>query len=144
MSARTLQGAAPACRAAAKRTRHRRAGSVLAVVIVLLLILEIAVASLLMSGASEQSVAVDRLETVRANYAAESGMALALRELMLNADEDGDGGIGSISDDDNDSNDPALGAARLRVTVSREGGLITITSAGRCGRAERIVQMIVQ
>lgn len=144
MSARTLQGAAPACRAAAASPRHRRAGSVLAVVIVLLLILEIAVASLLMSGTNEQGVAVDRLETVRANYAAESGAALALRELMLNADEDGDGGIGSISDDGNDSNDPALGAAQLRATVSREGGLITITSAGRCGRAERIVQMIVQ
>lgn len=144
MNACILQGAAPARRAAAKRTHHRRAGSVLAVVIVLLLILEIAVASLLMSGVSEQGVAVDRLETIRANYAAESGMALALRELMLNADEDGDGGIGSISDDGNDSNDPALGAAQLRVTVSRAGGLITITSAGRSGRAERIVQMIVQ
>jgi len=144
VNVRTDRSAEEVRLAAAASPRHRRTGSVLAVVIVLLLILEIAVASLLMSGVSEQGVAVDRFETIRANYAAESGMALALRELMLNADEDGDGGIGSISDEGNDSNDPALGAARLRVTVSHEGGLITITSAGRCGRAERIVQMIVQ
>ncbi len=130
-------------RAGAPRSRGR-AGSVLAVVLVLLLVLEIAVASLLMSSTGEQGIAVDRLETVRANYAAESGTAMALRELILDADEDGDGGIGSISDDGDDQNDPALGTARLRVTVSRAGGMVTITSTGRCGHAERIVQMTVQ
>jgi len=103
---------------AASGSRTRR-GSVLAAVIVLLLTLEIAVASLLMSATNEQGVGVDRLNTVRAFYAAEAGTQMALREIMLGTDEDGDGTIGGISDDGDPVTDPAIGPAYAHVAVAQ-------------------------
>lgn len=122
----------------------KRRGSVLAAVIVLLLILEIALASLLMSAAGEQGVGVDRLETLRARCAAEAGAQMALREMLVGIDEDGDGSVGGISDDGDATTDPSIGPARVRVTIEARGGQTVLTSTGRCGRAERIIQIIVE
>lgn len=127
---------------AASRFRTRR-GSVLAAVIVLLLILELALASLLMSGTNEQGVGIDRLNTVRAFYAAEAGTQMALREIMLGTDEDGDGAIGGISDDGDPDTDPVIGPASARVAVAQVTGATVVTSEGRCGQAMRVMQATV-
>jgi len=121
----------------------RRHGSVLAAVIVLLLLLEIAVASLLMSCTNEQSVGVDRLNTVRAFYAAEAGIQMSLREIMLGVDEDGDGAIGGISDDDDPATDPAIGPASAQVAVAQAGEDTVVTSEGRCSPSVRVMQVTV-
>lgn len=120
---------------------HR--GSVLAAVIVLLLLLEIAVASLMMSSTNEQSVGVDRLNTVRAFYAAEAGVQMALREIMLGVDEDGDGVIGGISDDGDAATTCAIGLASVSVTVAQVADAAVVTSEGRCAEAMRITQATV-
>ncbi|MCC6909396.1 MAG: hypothetical protein IT430_15760 [Phycisphaerales bacterium] len=120
-----------------------RRGSVLAAVIVLLLILELAIASLLMNSTSEQGIGIDRLDTVRAFYAAEAGAQMALREITIGRDEDGDGTVGGVSDDGEAANDPALGLARFHVTVTAGADATIITSEGVCGNASRVMQLIV-
>ncbi len=121
----------------------RRRGSVLAAVIVLLLILELAVASLLMSSTNEQGVGVDRLNTVRAFYAAEAGTQMALREIMLGTDEDGDGTIGGVSDDGDPATDPVIGPARAQVAVAQVAEETVVTSEGRCAHSVRVMQATV-
>ncbi len=124
-------------------SRSKRRGSVLAAVIVLLLILELAIAALLMNSTNEQGVGLDRMDTVRAFYAAEAGAQMALREITLGRDEDGDGTIGGVSDDGQAATDPAIGPARFHVTVAAGAEGAIITSEGACGNACRVMQLIV-
>ncbi len=49
-------------------------------------------------------------------YAAESGLELSLRELTQDGDIDSDGTIGTISDNGNDADDPALAGGSVWVT----------------------------
>ncbi len=121
----------------------RRRGSVLAAVVVLLLILEIAIASLLMSSTNEQSVGVDRLDTVRAFYAAEAGTQMALREIMLNRDEDGDGAVGGVSNDGDQATDPHFGNSSVHVAATPVAGATVVKSYGACAAALRVMQATV-
>jgi len=89
-------------------------------------------------------LSVSRVESVHALYAAEAGASMAIRELMLGVDEDGDGGIGSISDDGNDANDPALDAARLTVSISGAAGAYEVEVNGRSGQAHRSLMLSVE
>lgn len=120
------------------RVRYPR-GTVLIAVIVALVILQLVTVGVVTSGARDHDLAARRAETMRAFYAAEAGMNMALRELMHAADEDGDGGVGTISDDGNDANDPAIGggSGRVHVTSAASGGMTTITSSARSGLARR-------
>ena len=62
-------------------------------------------------------------------------------------DDDGDGTIGSISDDGDSDNDPAIGNARFVVTMSVDDpvvGWTTVTSAGRSGLALRTMTTILE
>jgi hypothetical protein len=123
--------------------RPRKAGrrAVAAIVmIVLLLILDLVVIVMVLGGARDQDLTVRRVETVQAFYAAESGMNMAVREMMLDSDEDGDGSVGGISDDDDDGNDPAFGSARVHVALGVEAEGTTLSSAGRAGQARRRLQ----
>ena len=83
------------------------------------------------------------METIRAFYATEGGMNLAIRELMINFDDDGDGGIGTISDDGNAANDPTVGSAQLEVTASTAGSVTTLTAEGRSGNARRFATALL-
>src|ERR1051325_9365193 len=56
------------------------------------------------------------LNTTDAFYAAESGLEYAQRELKIASDLDGDGTIGSISNDANSANDPGLGTGTFHVS----------------------------
>jgi hypothetical protein len=112
--------------------------------IVVLLVVNLIVVCMVVGGGRDHELTVRRAETVRAFYAAEAGANMAIREMMQNADEDGDGTIGTISDDGNDATDPALGAARLVVTYGSSGGQATLTSTGRCGTARRRVEAVLE
>ncbi len=70
-------------------------------------------------------------------------MNLAIREVTLNQDEDGDGAIGSISDDEDDANNPRLGTAVLQVQRTDEAGIITLLSQGNAARAHRQISLNV-
>jgi hypothetical protein len=114
------------------------------VAVVLLLIANLVVIGAVLGGSRDHDLTIRRIETVQAFYAAEGGMNMAIRELMQGSDEDGDGTVGSISDDGNDANDPALGQARVVVTKTVNADDSTLESAGRAGAARRSVEALVE
>ncbi|MHC5002829.1 MAG: hypothetical protein ACYTJ0_06865 [Planctomycetota bacterium] len=142
-----LQSSGPRPSQAVSRLHRRpgpRRGVVAVVMVAALLLVNILIVSIALSGARDQNLSVRRLETIQAFYAAEAGANMAIRELMEGSDEDGDGTAGTISDDANDSNDPALGAAQVVVTSSIDGLDTILTSDGRGGDARRRIQVTLQ
>ena len=126
------------------RVRSPRRGIVLIGVIVFLLVVGVIIVGMVLGGARDQDLTVRRLETVRAFYAAEGGMNMAIRELMVALDEDADGAIGTISDDSDDGTDPTIGTGRVVVTSSVSGSQTTLTSRGRSGLSFRQVQAVTE
>ncbi|UCD74647.1 MAG: hypothetical protein JSV91_12765 [Phycisphaerales bacterium] len=121
-----------------------RKGVAAVVMIVLLLVVELIIIGMVLGGARDQDLTVRRLESIQAFYVAEAGMNMAVRELMENSDEDGDGTIGTISDDGSDANDPSLGSASVCVTRSAVGGTVTLSSLGRSGQARREIEATLE
>jgi len=124
--------------------RDHRRGMAAIVMIVLLIILDLIIIRIVIGGARDHVLTARRVETIQAFYAAEAGMNMAIREMMNNTDEDGDTGIGSISDDANPANDPTFGNAQVVVTVTIAGPQTTLTSQGRSGDARREIEAVVQ
>lgn len=122
---------------------QRRGAAVVAMIATMLLITLVLV-GLVLGGARDQDLSVRRLDTIRAFYAAEAGANMAIRELMLNSDADGDGDIGTISDDGNSANDPVIGNGQVAVTKSASGGQTILTSEGRSGAARRTIEARLQ
>lgn len=89
------------------RARHRRAG-VLVALVVALVILQIVVISMTGLNAEVQRRTPSLLDAPKAYYAAESGANMALAEIYANSDRDGDGVIGTLSNDGNASNNPIV------------------------------------
>ncbi len=115
----------------------------LVAVLIALVILQLAIVGVVTLGAREQDLTVDRIEGARAFYAAEAGANMAIREWMTSTDHDGDGGIGTISNDNNESNDPELGSARFNVISVTVSGETVLVVRARCGSAARQVEVTV-
>ncbi len=111
--------------------------------LMVLILINLAVISMVISVARDHLLTVRRMETIQAFYAAEGGMNMAIRELMINFDGDGDTGIGTISDDGNSANDPTVGSAQLEVTASTAGSVTTLTGQGRSGNARRFATALL-
>jgi len=125
--------------------RPRRAMVAVAMVAVLLTI-DLIIVGLVLSAGRDHDLTIRRIETVEAAYAAEAGVNMSIRELMLTADDDGDGTVCTISDDGDNGNDPALGNAQFRVTIAADvpvAGQSTLTSQGRSGGAMRKMAAVV-
>lgn len=125
-----------------QRTRQnpRRRGATAIVMVVVLLLVAIVVIGATLTGARDQDLTVRRVETVQSFYAAESGMNMAIREIVNNTDEDGDGGVGTISDDGNDANNPTFGSASVLVTTEDSGDDTILTSIGTRGTSMRRIE----
>lgn len=120
------------------RRTHQRRGIAAVAAVVLVVLANLIVVAMVLAGSREQDLTIRRLETVRAFYAAEGGMNMAIRELMIDEDEDGDGVIGTISDDGDPGTDPIIGAARVRVeSTAVVPGQVTLESVGASGSAIR-------
>jgi len=117
--------------------RQRRRGAAAVSMLVALILISLIIIGLVLGGARDHDLTVRRVQTVQSFYAAEAGMNMAVRELMLDSDEDGDGTVGTISDDDDQSNDPAFGSARVFVEQSVASGDTILTSHGRSGESSR-------
>lgn len=121
--------------------KHRaRRGSAAVAAVIVMAILGLIVVAVVAGGARDQDLTVKRLQTVRAFYAAEAGMNMAIRELAGGVDEDGDGSVGGISDDGDDTNDPMFGSATVSVSAAEGAGELTLTSRGRAGDARRTIE----
>jgi len=95
----------------------RRGAALVAFVTALLVIGTLTLTVLQMTGLGAHS----HLAHYRSNgafYAAESGIELALREVNLSSDIDSDGTIGSISNNGNSADDPALTSGSFNVSVA--------------------------
>ena len=127
-------------------TGGTRRALVIVVMVVLMLIVDLLIISIVVSQARDHDLTVRRMQSVESLYAAEAGMNMSIRELMIPADEDGDTGIGSISDDSDDGTDPTLGNAAFVVTAAADTpvvGQTTLTSEGRSGDARRRMQAVL-
>ncbi len=131
-------------RSASSVIGQSRRGTVLVAVIVLLLLAELIVFGLVISMGEDQSMTIDRADTVRAFYAAEAGLRMGTREVFLSSDEDEDGIIGTISDDGDPDNDPMIGTAKLYVRRGTVDNMVTIVSLGRAGGTKRMVFLQLQ
>jgi len=120
------------------RQRAPRGAAAVGMVIVLV-VLSLVTVGMVMGGARDQDQTVRRLESLRAFYAAEAGMNMGLRERMLDADEDDDGAIGTVSNDADDGNNPAIGAGSVFVAVDETPGSNALISHGSAGQARRLI-----
>lgn len=136
-------GARPMAERIARLSARPTAAVGLATIIVLVFI-QLSVVGMVITGARDMDTSVQRLDTLRAFYAAEGGMNMAIREMITNLDEDGDGTIGSISNDSNTSNDAAVATARVYVAKAVAGATSTLTSRGRCGSTRRQLTAVIE
>ena len=139
-----------------RERRDRRRGITAVVMVVVLLIIDVIIVGMVLSGARHHELTVGRMDTIQAFYAAEAGANMAIRELQVGVDEDGDDalnpdpvpdGIGTISFDDpvvDDANDPTFGSAQVVVTAVIAGSTTTLTSEGRSGTARRTIEAVVE
>lgn len=114
--------------------------------VVLMVIIGLIIVGIVVNQAREHDLTIRRMQTIESVYAAEAGMNMSIREFMIPADEDGDGVIGTISDDGIDATDPTLGNARFVVTAAADTpavGQTTLTSEGRSGEALRRIQAVL-
>ena len=135
-----------------RRANGTRRGMIAVAMIVLMIIVDLIIVGMVISQARDHDLTVRRLQTIESFYAAEAGVNMSIRELMIPLDEDGDDdgswprGIGTISDDDTPATDPALGNAQFVVTAEANtpvAGRTTITSEGRSGEARRRMQAVL-
>ncbi len=126
-----------------RRARHRRATIAISMVIALVVV-DLIIISIVIGGARDHDLTIKRVETIQSFYAAEAGMNMAIREMMSNTDEDGDGAIGTISDDATPANDPTIGQAQVLVIVTVAGPPTTLRSKGRSGDARREVETVLE
>lgn len=126
------------------RSSNNRRGTAAVSMIIVLMLVDLIIVGMVIGGARDHDLTVRRIETIQSFYAAEAGMNMAIREMMNNADEDGDGGIGTISDDAIDANDPTFGQAQVLVTFIVVGPPTTLRSKGRAGNARREVETVLE
>ena len=129
------------------KDRRMRRGFALIGTVVVLLTLNLFILGFVLNAGRDHDLTVRRLETVEAAYAAEAGVNMSLREMIGSSDDDGDGTVGSISDDGDSGTDPAIGNARFIVTMSVDVpvvGQTTVISAGRSGQARRTMTTILE
>jgi hypothetical protein len=129
------------------RARPAPGGVAAVAMVVILLIVDMIIVGIVVSLPRDHDLTIRRMQTIEAMYAAEAGVNMSIRELMNDADEDGDGTTGTIPDDSNDANDPTLGNAQFVVTAAADtpaAGQTTLTSAGRSGEARRKIEGILE
>jgi hypothetical protein len=115
--------------------------------VVFLVVVDLIIVGFVVGLGRDHNLTVHRMRTLEAEYAAEAGINMSIREMMNDADEDGDGAIGTISDDSDEGTDPTLGNARFVVTAAADtplAGQTTLTSAGRSGEARRTIDSILE
>lgn len=122
------------------RLASRRGAAIISVVIVLA-ILGVALVGAVHAGGRQQELTIRRMDTLRAFYAAEAGMNIAIREIITGTDEDGDGVVGGVSDDGDDQTGVVIGRARVSVARTSPGGIVTLTSEGISGLSRRRLEI---
>lgn len=124
---------------ASRAHRHPRA-TILVAVVGALVMLQLLVVALTLGGARDHDLTVRRVESARALYAAEGVMNMALREVCLSMDEDGDGVVGGIASGTPGSPMGIGGSADGSVVVGTEGGGTVCVARGHSGESVHLVR----
>lgn len=128
-------------------TRHRtaRRGAILVGVVAALITLQLLVTALTLGGARDHDLTARRVESARSFYAAEAAMNVALRELSLGADEDGDGVVGGFWSH-NPSAAPAIGdgGARGWATLSSGPSGTLCNAEGLSGQSTHRIECLIE
>ncbi len=121
-----------------QRTHCLRRGNAAIAVLLVMVLFALAITTIVVGGAGDHELTSRSIEGIRALYAVEAGANMALRELAVNADEDGDGQIGSIA--------PLVLAGNAQFTATCQLGddVAMLTSASRCNVAGRALSVSVQ
>ncbi|MBX9736931.1 MAG: hypothetical protein K2X32_08390, partial [Phycisphaerales bacterium] len=120
-------------------------GSAAISILLALVLLQVVVAAALLTGTRQADVSQRALAGVRAQYAADGAMAMSLREIYTNVDEDADGTIGGVSHDGLAASDPVIGFAQASTTAATAGNDTTITINSRSAAASsRRVNAVVR
>jgi len=109
-----------------RRGYPRRRGLAGVLALVLLVMLSMLGVAIVSASAQDQAMSASRGAGVRADLAAEAAAQMATKELMDDADHDGDGGIGSISSDGVTSNNPVINGCRVMATRSVVGSTVVL------------------
>lgn len=125
------------CRAENFRRPASRRGSAVVAILIVLVTLQFIVLGVVVSGSRDQNSTLARIQGLQAFYAAEGLTNMAVRELFVSADEDGDGKIGGVSDDNNSSNNPAINGATGLVAMTSSGSTTTLTTSVSNATARR-------
>jgi len=115
----------------------QRRGVVAVAIVAAMVVIGLVVLGIVVAGAESSELTARRADGMRAFYAADAGVNMAMREVILGADEDADGTIGTISNDGNSANDPQLGTSRVWVNQSMVNGTTSIVATGTSGMAAR-------
>lgn len=118
-----------------------RRGSVILAAALALALLQLAVMLAVLGGARDQALASRRLESVRAVYAAEAGLAIARREFETGLDLDASGAVGAVASRTLAAIDPALAGTTLSVSAATAAGATTLTATGASAQALRRAQL---
>jgi hypothetical protein len=113
-----------------------RRGTVLVGILVGLMLLASALVAVAISGRREQDLTLRRMESMRAAYAEEAGAQIAVRELITQQDDDGDGIIGEVAAG-NLASGIIIGTSRAAADASASGSTWTILPQGSNGLATR-------
>ena len=126
--------------------RRNREAMAAVMVILVLVIVELIIVGLAVGLSRDHDLTIHRMQTIEAMYAAEAGMNMSIREMMIDADEDGDLKTGGISDDGDAGNDPTVGNAQFIVVMSYDAvdKETTLTSKGRAGEARRKIEGVLK
>jgi len=111
-----------------------RASAAVAIIIALV-VLQIAVTGAVLSGGRDEDLTVRRVDTLRAFYASEGAMNMAIREYALQADESGDGTAGSIA-----TFTLAPATARVTSATNAATGIVTLDSLGTSAVCNRSIR----
>jgi hypothetical protein len=105
-------------------------------VIAALVILQVVIVVAVIAGARDQDLTVQRMDTSRAYYAADTVAHMAAREVYKGTDEDGDGGIGSLASGVVASG-PAVSGVHAAAALAASGSTSTLTVKGTSSLATR-------
>jgi len=127
---------------------HRRRGAAIIAFVAVLLVLGTMSLWVLQHTASGSIASMGHFFGTGAFYSAESGLEMAMRELNASPpnDIDSDGTIGTISDNGNDADDPALASGAVVVTQSGttpptyEAQGRSVQSGEPWGRIRRVIE----
>ncbi|QYU70060.1 hypothetical protein J4558_08065 [Leptolyngbya sp. 15MV] len=116
--------------------RLGRRGTIAIAAIAGVAMLQLCMVAVVVSGSRDHELTALRVQTMRAFYAADAAASLALRELALGQDADGDGVVGGIA------TRTLPGASSASASVLGPG--TRIRAEGRSGVARRTIEVGVE